>query len=68
MRQKILVSSSASGVLQFLRLGNIEYSSFVKERPLFCLQEIWAGILANPDIAETTDFFQAGAGSMDVTR
>lgn len=32
------------------------------------LREIWAGILANPDILEDTDFFKAGAGSMDVTR
>lgn len=32
------------------------------------LQEIWAGILANPDVLEDTDFFKAGAGSMDVTR
>ena len=32
------------------------------------LQEIWTGILSNPDIVEDTDFFKAGAGSMDVTR
>ncbi|CAH3028244.1 unnamed protein product [Porites evermanni] len=32
------------------------------------LREIWAGILANPDVLEDTDFFKAGAGSMDVTR
>ena len=31
-------------------------------------QEIWTGILSNPDIVEDTDFFKAGAGSMDVTR
>ena len=29
---------------------------------------IWAGILANPDIDNDTDFFGAGAGSMDVAR
>ena len=29
---------------------------------------IWTGILANPDISEETDFFKAGAGSMDVAR
>lgn len=32
------------------------------------LREIWMGILSNPDIVEDTDFFKAGAGSMDVTR
>lgn len=32
------------------------------------LKEIWVGILANPDIGEETDFFKAGAGSMDVAR
>ncbi|XP_032218794.1 cytosolic 10-formyltetrahydrofolate dehydrogenase isoform X2 [Nematostella vectensis] len=32
------------------------------------LKAIWAGILANPDINEETDFFNAGAGSMDVAR
>jgi len=34
----------------------------------FIWQEIWTGILSNPDIVEDTDFFKAGAGSMDVTR
>ncbi|CAB4005971.1 Cytosolic 10-formyltetrahydrofolate dehydrogenase [Paramuricea clavata] len=32
------------------------------------LKLIWAGILSNPDIDNSTDFFGAGAGSMDVAR
>ena len=35
---------------------------------VFLLQNIWIGILANPDIDHSTDFFGAGAGSMDVAR
>ncbi|XP_046839879.1 cytosolic 10-formyltetrahydrofolate dehydrogenase-like [Xenia sp. Carnegie-2017] len=32
------------------------------------IQVVWAGILANPDVDNDTDFFAAGAGSMDVVR
>ncbi|XP_031571747.1 cytosolic 10-formyltetrahydrofolate dehydrogenase-like isoform X1 [Actinia tenebrosa] len=32
------------------------------------IKTIWSGILANPDINDETDFFKAGAGSMDVAR
>ena len=34
------------------------------------MQDIWAGILTvtTPDIADDTDFFKMGAGSMDVAR
>lgn len=31
------------------------------------IKDIWKGILAK-EIAEDTDFFKSGAGSMDVTR
>jgi hypothetical protein len=36
--------------------------------PCFPSLVIWAGILSNPDIDNSTDFFGAGAGSMDVAR
>ena len=52
---------------KFARYFISKFSTLIVMLKLF-IKEIWAGILANPDVNEDTDFFKAGAGSMDVAR
>ena len=54
---KILISGAALGELTEVELKMIEE-----------IRDVWKAILKVDDIADDTDFFSMGAGSMDVVR